>query len=417
MNRQVELFKVQTALKEKELRFYELDGKPDRTADESTELAKLDGEIREVREKEIPAIAAAKEEAEAAVVARSENTPENREKRELRAKVSMGKFIAERLLGLDGWSGALGEYVAACDVARNEIPLDYFLEERALTSPPTKASQTLQGETSVQPTVAYRFAPPSATALGVELRPVGAGAAHHVVTTTPVPASAKAKGAQLTNTAAVLALEPRSPKRLGAQFEVAVEDEALYGSLGDDLDREASNAVADLLDTQIINGDGSGANLAGLFNTATDVAAATAKETFPSGLARFAALVDGRFATGWADIRAVIGSSTFSLYASLVASGSDTSLYDYLASRLGSGLMVSTKVPAVDANAQKAIAVRTANAPITVDLWGGAMGIRIDDPFSSAGSGKRIVTLSVLVGAPFVPHGTDQVIELHPKLS
>ena len=417
MSKQVELLNLQVELREKELRFFALDSKSERTDDESTEVDTLDRKIREIRGREVDAIKAASDEAEAAVIERSENTPENRERRELRSKVSMGKFIASRLAGLDGWYGALGEYVAACDVARNEIPLDYFLEERALTPPPTKASQTLQGETSVQPTVAYRFAPPSATALGVVLRPVEKGAAHHVVVSSPVPASAKAKGAALTNTAAVLTLEARSPKRLGAQFEVAVEDEGLYGSLGDDLDLEASNAVADLLDTQIINGSGSGAELTGLFSVATDVAAEGTKATFPSGLALFAALVDGRFATGWQDVRAVVGADTFALFASLMASGSDTSLYDYLASRLGSGLMVSTRVPAKDASAQKVLAVRTANAPITVDVWGNSMGVRVDDPFSAAGSGKRIVTLSILIGSPFVPHGTDQVIELHPKIS
>ena len=214
----------------------------------------------------------------------------------------------------------------------------------------------------------------------------------------------------------MLTLSARTPKRLGAQFEVAVEDEALYGSLGTDLDREASNAVDNVLDVNIINGGG-GAELDGLFGVATDVSAEGTKATFPSGLALFAALVDSRFATGWQDIRAIVGSDTFSLFASLMASGSDTSLYDYLAARLGSGLMVSARVPAKNAMAQKVLAVRTANAPITVDIWGNSMGIRIDDPYSAAGSGKRIVTLSLLVGSPFVPHGTDQVLELHPKIA
>ena len=365
---------------------------------------------------------AATEEAEAAIVERTENTPENREVRELRARpdVTLGEAIEQRLGGNEVFDGALAEYVAAAGVKQSEFPLSYFRtearEQRALTAAPTKASQTLQGETSVQPTVEYQFAPQSATALGVELRSVGKGSAHHVATSAQVPASAKAKGAALTNTAAVLTLSARTPKRLGAQFEVAVEDEALYGSLGADLDREASNAVADLLDSQIIGGGG-GSELDGLFSVATDVSAEGTKATFPSGLALFAALVDGRFATGWGDVRAVIGADTFKLFASLLASGSDTSLYDYLSQRLGGGLMVSTKVSVKNAMAQKVLAVRTANAPISVDIWGNSMGIRIDDPYSAAGSGKRIVTLSLLVGSPFVPHGTDQVIELHPKIA
>ena len=421
MNKSVELFKIQGELGKKELRFHALDAKSDRTADETKEYEKIDGEIREFRERELVGIVAAREEIEAAIIERTENTPENRERRKLRAGdgVSVGKAIGQRLGGTDAFTGALGEYISSCGVKPSEFPLDYWTEERehrALTAAPTKASQTLQGETMTQPTVVYRFAPQSATALGVELRPAAPGASHHVVVTTPVPGSAKAKGAALTNTAAVLTLSARTPKRLGAQFEVAVEDEALYGSLGTDLDREASNAVDNVLDVNIINGGG-GAELDGLFGVATDVSAEGTKATFPSGLALFAALVDSRFATGWQDIRAIVGSDTFSLFASLMASGSDTSLYDYLAARLGSGLMVSARVPAKNAMAQKVLAVRTANAPITVDIWGNSMGIRIDDPYSAAGSGKRIVTLSLLVGSPFVPHGTDQVLELHPKIA
>ena len=164
----------------------------------------------------------------------------------------------------------------------NEFPTEYFRrktgrEERALTAAPSKAAQTLAGETMTQPTVEYAFAPPSASVLGVELRPVGPGQAHHVVVTTPVPASAKAKGVALTNSASVLTLEPRKPQRLGAQFEIAIEDEAIFPTLGTDLDVSASAAVANLLDEQIISGDGASPNLTGLFSVATDVDAAAAQ--------------------------------------------------------------------------------------------------------------------------------------------
>ena len=112
--------------KEKELRYFELDAKSDRSADESTELELSTQRSRSFAEKEIPAIQAAQQEAEASIVERNANTPENRERRELRSKVSMGKYIASRLGGLDGWPGALGEYAAACGVAPNEIPVEYF---------------------------------------------------------------------------------------------------------------------------------------------------------------------------------------------------------------------------------------------------------------------------------------------------
>ena len=162
MNKSVELFKIQGELGKKELRFHALDAKSDRTADETKEYEKIDGEIREFRERELVGIVAAREEIEAAIIERTENTPENRERRKLRAGdgVSVGKAIGQRLGGTDAFTGALGEYISSCGVKPSEFPLDYWTEERehrALTAAPTKASQTLQGETMTQPTVVYRL--------------------------------------------------------------------------------------------------------------------------------------------------------------------------------------------------------------------------------------------------------------------
>ena len=54
--------------------------------------------------------------------------------------------------------------------------------------------------------------------------------------------------------------------------------------------------------------------------------------------------------------------------------------------------------------------------PIVVPLWNG-MSMRIDDDITQAGKGVRIVTLFLLCAAPFIPYGTAQVVETHPKLS
>ena len=91
--------------------------------------------------------------------------------------------------------------------------------------------------------------------------------------------------------------------------------------------------------------------------------AAGAVETYTTGIGRFAALVDGRHAYSLADVRAVIGSKTFALYAGLFANANkgDVSLFDYLMLHLGS-IRVSDRVPDVAASAQKGIAVLTASA-------------------------------------------------------
>ena len=150
MNEQIKYWKLQKERGELELRYFALDGKDDRTAEESAEMQTLDGKIEEVRGKEMVANVAATEEAERSIVERTSNTPENREVRALRARpdVTLGEAIGQRLGGTEAFTGALGEYVSLCEVKPSEFPLDYFKREarehRALTSSPTKASQTLQ---------------------------------------------------------------------------------------------------------------------------------------------------------------------------------------------------------------------------------------------------------------------------------
>ena len=132
---------------------------------------------------------------------------------------------------------------------------------------------------------------------------------------------------------------------------------------------------------------------------------------------RLAGVVDGTHANGFGDIRALIGVATFALYAAIFANSNkgDISAYDHLTSKLGM-LRVSTRVPAVASNGQKAIAVLGAQGqPITVPVWTGVE--LIVDPYTQAAKGQRVVTAISLVGSPFIPYGAAQVIEVHPKLS
>ena len=385
---------------------------------------KLDGEIHESREKEIPAIVAAREEIEAAIVERTvtENTPEEREKRKLRAEkeTSIGNAIFQRLSGRDAFDGPLGEYVSACGVKANEIPIAYFEREprelRAVTPGPALADQTAQAVTSVQPSIEYAFNPRQAESLGVEIRPVPVGESHFVTVSTPPPAEAKEKSGALPATAGALTLTTRKPVRIGGQIEVQVEDEALFGSLTSDLDRALSSALSDKLDDQILTADGAGANLSSLLNQADNVSVASAVETFATAVSRYAALIDGVHAVDWGSIRAIIGVDVFKLYSGLITTGTDVSAFDYLKSRLGS-LAVSKRVPAKASHGQKGIVTLMGKGdPIVVPIWSG-MSLRIDDDVTQAAKGVRVVTLHLLCGSPFIPHGTSQVKEIHPKIN
>ena len=91
------------------------------------------------------------------------------------------------------------------------------------------------------------------------------------------------------------------------------------------------------------------------------------------------------------------------------------SLFDYLAYNAGS-IRVSDRVPVVSGNAQKGIVVLAASAEMQkIHVWDAMQIVR--DPYSGAGAGKVTITATALVSPLYIPHGTSQVKEVHPKLS
>ena len=375
-----------------------------------------DGLMTELRSSENQLQAAIQAEAAESAKAVTEPTEgfETRERRELRGKARVSDFLTSALTGRPV-TGASGEYADAVGVP-GFMPLDLLEgpepEERAVT--PGPADDTV---TATQPTVPFAFSRTDSAALGIFMPLVAPGEQHYPALTTQPPAGPKAADGAAAQTAAAFTLTKRDPKRITGQFLIRLEDLALMPSMEDDLRRGIASAMADSLDSQVIGGDGSAPNLSGLFNQSTNVAVDGTKETFGTAIERFAGVVDGKHANGFGDIRALIGVATFKLYAALFANSNkgDISAYDHLTSKLGM-LRVSTRVPAVASNGQKAMAVLTAQGqPITVPVWRGVE--LIVDPYTQAAKGQRVVTAVTLVGSPFVPHGAAQVIEVHPKLS
>lgn len=395
-------------------RINELLGIEERSEDQTAELAKLTDRMQE---QEVELRAAIVAEDDGVTVTHQANDAESVELRSLRAKSKVSDFVAAAVTG-QGVKGESAEYAAGVGCP-GQMPLDLLgapntetrAEHRAVTSGP--AAETV---TSTRPTVPAAFARTDAAALGIQMPMVDSGEAHYPALTTAPPAGMKAKDATADSTAAAFALTKREPGRLTGQFLIRVEDLALLPSMETDLRGAISARMADSLDAQVIDGDGTAPNLNGLFAQATDVSAAGAVETFGTGVSRFAALVDGTHANGWGDVSALIGTNTFSHYAGLFHGNSgEMSLYDYLMGKLAA-LRVSTRVPAVAGMAQKGIAVLGAQGqPVTVPVWRGVE--MIVDPYTEAAKGQRVVTAVSLVGSPFIPYGTSQVVEVHPKLS
>ena len=337
---------------------------------------------------------------------------EVRERLELRAKTGIGDFLTAAAAG-GAVTGAAAAYADACGVpVVGHLPMAIFdrpaptVETRAITPGPAVKGM-------LQPTVPFVFERSAAASLGIMMPTVPMGQVQIPKITTAPPADTLAKDGAAPATAAAVTLVNQAPVRIAGQFEVRVEDLAVMPTLEAALSESMQGSMSNELDEQVFNG--AAGELNGLFTQATAVAAASAVETYVTGIARLASLVDGRHAYTLADVRAVIGSKTFGLYAGVFSGNGNVSLFDYLTQMLGS-IRVSDRVPGVSGNAQKAIVVLSASAEMPkIHVWDAMQIVR--DPYSGAGAGKVTITATALVSPLYVPHGTSQVKEVHPKIS
>ena len=380
-----------------------------RTDEQQTEMAALTAEVSK-REPELRAALASEPDPETKVVDTADGG-EHRERLELRTRTGIGDFL-KAAAGGTSVNGAAAEYAESCGIPLSgHLPMALFgspVETRAITPGPAV-------DGPVQPVVPYVFERSAAASLGIMMPSIGAGMVQIPRITTAPPADTLAKDGAAPSTAAAVTLDSQAPVRIAGQFELRVEDLAVYPPLESALGESMQGSLSSELDKETFNG--ASGTLDGLFTQATNVNAAGSVETYTTGIGRFAALVDGKHAYDLRDIRAVIGSKTFALYAGLFANSNkgDLSLFDYLVMHLGS-IRVSDRVPGVSSSAQKGIVVLTASAESPkIYVWDALQIVR--DPYSGAGAGKVTITATALVSPLYLPHGTSQVKEIHPKLS
>ena len=340
---------------------------------------------------------------------------ETRERRAIRGRTGLQDYLRAATVGAPV-SGAAAEFSAACGVlAGDHVPLALFdthrqpVEVRAATPGPAIDAPAM-------PTVPYLFERSVIGALNVIFPAVASGIQQIPAITTAPPADTLIEGGAAPSTAAAYTLASRAPKRISGQIEFSVEDLAVHPALESDLSIALQGSLSNELDETAINGNNAGGDLNGLFQQATDVSADGTTDTFPLGLAGMAALVDGRYARSMGDIRAIIGPLTFAHYMGLYHGGSgDMTLLEKLRSLMGS-VEVSDRMPALSGGAQKGLVTKNAaGQPIRIYTWDSLQMVR--DPFTSAATGVVKVTAYQQVSDPFVPHGTNQIVEINRDLS
>ena len=379
-------------------------GNESRTEEQDTELVTLTGDAQAI-EPEIRAAIVAEPDPEEVMTPTGD--PEVRERLALRSKTGLADFLSAAAGGREV-SGAAAEYAASVGCSPlNRLPLDIFRdaqpETRAITAGPAIAGP-------VEPAVPFVFQRSAAESLGIQMPTHGPGSVQIPRVTTAPPSDTLAKDAAAPVSAAVITLDTQSPKRISGQFEVRAEDLAVYPALEQVLMESIRASLSNELDQEVFNGVAAGLN--GLFVQATDVSKASTLETYASGIGRLASLVDGKFAYSMKDLRCVVGSTTYAKYMGLISDG--VPLADYLETKLGS-FRVSNRMPALLDKGQRGIVTLNGGpSPIRIYIWNALEIIR--DPYSGAGTGKVTITATALVSEVYIPHTTDQVKEIHPKL-
>ena len=304
------LIDIQGKQSELRSRLAVLAAKENRTSDEETELTAVETKLSGCEPELRSALSAAADEDDSARTTSQSTDPENRERLELRAKTGIGDFL-NAAVGGAAVQGAAAEYASSLGVPTvGHIPMAIFdrsaptVETRAITPGPA-----VKG--ALQPTVPYVFERSAAASLGIMMPTVPSGQVQIPKITTAPPSDTVAKDGSAPSTAAAVSLTNQAPVRIAGQFEVRSEDMAVMPTLEAALSEAMQGSLSNELDEQTFNG-GSG-ELNGLFTQAAAVSAASAVETYTTGIGRFAVLVDGKHAYTLADVRAVIGAATFAL--------------------------------------------------------------------------------------------------------
>jgi len=335
---------------------------------------------------------------------------EERERRELRDKCGLHDFVGAAIQGKDVASGTPAEEYAAAMGCPGMTPITLFggtAEERAReyrdreTRAVTPAPADGDVPSTHAPIVPAIFDRSVAGYLGIEMPTVGTGIQSYPVLGTSVTAGMVAEDGDAVNTAGAFSVSDADPRRLSGAFTVRKEDVAKLPNLESSLNQNLGQVMSDVLDIQLVNGDGDAPNLAGLLHLMTDPSApAAGAETYARYQAALSSHIDGLYAVMPGDVRALVGVETLRHMLGVYRADEDaTTAFDLAQSRYG-GVRSTRRIAAPASNIQQAI-IRRANPAgdrvAVAPVWMGMELVR-DIYGDNAKKGHITITATALVG-------------------
>lgn len=233
--------------------------------------------------------------------------------------------------------------------------------------------------------------------LGVRLDSVPSGMTEWPLLTSGVTPAMTAEGADKDAEKAEFITQTLKPKRLQARYQYTVEQAAQVRALESALRRDMRDAMRDRQSTEVISGDGTGANVRGFFTAYNQGTAAAAVVTRDGYYKLIADGIDGIHAMREGDVRILTSIAGLQKAIELRQPNSDRSVASIVRDESG-GFMGTTHIPngSNTRNNIQEVLTRRGNAPgsSVAAIWPGLQLIR--DPYTAAAGGKVSITAMIL---------------------
>ena len=269
----------------------------------------------------------------------------------------------------------------------------------------------------VAPRVFYQSV--ASRVLGVQMPSAVGAALFPILTGGTTPATA-AKGGVVDAAAGTFTVRTLKPKRISGRYVIGIEDLAEFPQAEESLRADLRGVAFELLDSQIIAGNGSAPNFDGILNHLTDPDAPTTKAGWQDFVDAVVDGIDGKYAPDLASITLLLGVASYKLAAKQTARGDSTTpppalpspVLNFLSREYRANIFSSGHIPAPTNTVQAAIRVgEMAKSYAIAPQWGVEV---LRDPYSLASRGQVALQLHIL--ADFDLKSTDGWAQVAFKL-
>ena len=233
-----------------------------------------------------------------------------------------------------------------------------------------------------------------AARLGVSMPMVPVGAVNYPILTGGTTAAQAADGTAVDAVAGTFTGHTLEPIRLSAGYLLNVRTGHQLRDFESVLRRDLAAVMADQMDQQVLNGDGTAPNVSGFLDELAPATDPTATSTYATYVEEFASLVDGINAFDLPDLRGIVGGETFAhMMATYRGNNDNVTSWEKLRQLTG-GMSVSSRIPvATGATKDQTNLTALASYPgrnAVAPIWRGMQLIR--DPYTMASSGQVRLT-------------------------